>query len=82
MHTPSIEILYDQQIMVHVKPSEAADLFASRNTEVFRHFWTFQIQISAVMRRRYTGDQSTIEKEAGLAQKSNNLNEKKSQKLL
>lgn len=28
MHTSSIDILYDQHIMVHTKSSEAADLFA------------------------------------------------------
>lgn len=31
MHTSSIEILYDQHMLVDIKPSEAADLSASRN---------------------------------------------------
>lgn len=78
MHTSSIEILYDQQIVVHVEPSEAA----SRNHWGVQAFLDLSDPNLSSYEEIHWGLEHNREIGWSLAQRNNNLNEKKSKGLI
>lgn len=83
MHTSSIETLDDQHIMVPIKPSEAAELFASRNHWGVQAFLDLSDpNLSSYEKEIHWGSEHDWEISWSLAQKSNYLNEKNLKKTL